>query len=174
MNSHKPSEAEEEATMNETNEDLLKAYLQNVASLLIDIESWSVRHGLSITREPLEISEEDYGTYQAEKMTLTEDGRTIAEIVPIGCSIVGSYGRVDLIGMINREVISYMKKGGPYITQSELVDGVMTDVRKKYFYRGINETGWYWIESTRLGRAKQFDEALFFDLLAAVSDYERA
>ena len=88
--------------------------------------------------------------------------------------MIGSYGRVDITGLLDREVISYLKEGGPFMTQSELIDGVMMEVRKKYFYRDINEAGWYWIESTRLGRAKKFDEALFFDLLASVSDYERA
>lgn len=160
--------------MNETNENLLKEYLQNVSVLFASIENWSVKRGLEANTTTLEINEEEYGTYKIEKLILTDAGHSIAEIIPIGCSIVGSYGRVDLVGLMNREVISYLKKGGPYITQSELIDGVTKEVHKKYFYRDINDTGWYWIESTRLGRAKKFDEALFFDLLASVSDYERA
>lgn len=160
--------------MNETSENLLKEYLHNVGVLFANIESWIVKRGLEVNPITMEISEEGYGTYKIEKCIITDAGRNIAEIIPIGCSIVGSYGRVDLVGLMNREVISYLKKGGPYITQSELIGGVMKEVRKKYFYRDINETGWYWIESTRLGRAKKFDEALFFDLLASVSDYERA
>ena len=160
--------------MNETNKNQLNEYLQNVRALLANIEKWSVKRGLEVNTAILENNEEEYGTYKIEKLILTDEGRSIAEIIPIGCSIVGSYGRVDLVGLMSREVISYLKKGGPYITQSELIDGVMKEVRKKYFYRDINETGWYWIESTRLGRAKKFDEPLFFDLLASVSDYERA
>lgn len=160
--------------MNETNENQLKEYLQNVSVLFANIENWSVKRGLEINRSILEISEEEYGTYKIEKLILTDVGRSIAEIIPIGCSMIGSYGRVDIVGLLDREVISYLKKDGPYITQSELIDGVLKEVRKKYFYRDINETDWYWIESTRLGRAKKFDEALFFDLLASVSDYERA
>lgn len=160
--------------MNETNENQLKEYLQNVSVLFANIENWSVKRGLEINRSILEISEEEYGTYKIEKLILTDAGRSIAEIIPIGCSMIGSYGRVDITGLLDREVISYLKEGGPFMTQSELIDGVMMEVRKKYFYRDINEAGWYWIESTRLGRAKKFDEALFFDLLASVSDYERA
>jgi hypothetical protein len=164
----------QETVMNETSETQLKEYLQNVSVLSADIENWSAKRGLDVKRATLEINEEEYGTYKIEKLILTDASRSIAEIIPIGCSIVGSYGRVDLVGLLDREVISYLKKDGPYITQSELIDGVLKEVRKKYFYRDINETGWYWIESTRLGRAKKFDEALFFDLLASVSDYERA
>lgn len=160
--------------MNETNENQLKEYLQNVSVLFANIKNWSVKRGLEVNTTTLEISEEEYGTYKIEKLILTDGVNNIAEAIPIGRSILGSEGRVDLVGLLDREVISYMKQGGPFMTHTELIDGMMKEVRKTYFYRGINETGWYWIESTRLGRAKKFDEALFFDLLASVSDYERA
>lgn len=160
--------------MNVASATQLKDYLQNVIVLFANIETWSVNRSLKVTRSLLEINEEECGTYTIEKLILTNSGRAVADIIPIGCSIVGSYGRVDLVGQRSREVISYLRKGGPCITQSELIDGVMQEVRKKYFYKDINESGWYWIESTRLGRAKKIDEALFFDLLASVSDYEHA
>jgi hypothetical protein len=160
--------------MNEANATQLKEYLQNVTDLFANIEIWSVKRGLKVNRSILEISEEEYGAYTIKKLILTNAASNVADIIPIGCSIVGSYGRVDLVGQRSREVISYLRKGGPCITQSELIDGVMQEVRKKYFYKDINESGWYWIESTRLGRAKKINEVLFFDLLASVSDYEHA
>lgn len=160
--------------MNETNENQLKEYLKNVNALFVKIENWSVKRGLEVNRSRMEISEEEYGTYKIEKLILTDAGCTIAEIVPVGCSIVGFAGRVDIAGPLDSEALVYTRNGGPYITQSEEIEGKLVQTRKTYFYRSIKDTGWYWIESTRIGRAKKFDEALFFDLLAAVSNYARA
>jgi hypothetical protein len=87
--------------MNETSENLLKEYLKNVNTLFANIENWSVKRGLEVNRSILEISEEEYGTYETEKLILTDAGRTVAEIVPIGCSIVGFAGRMDIAGLLN-------------------------------------------------------------------------
>jgi hypothetical protein len=109
--------------MNETNENPLKEYLQNVGVLFANIENWSVKRRLEVNRSILEISEEEYGTYKIEKLILTDAGRTVAEIVPVGCSIVGFAGRVDIAGLLGSEVLVYTGNGGPYITQSEEIEG---------------------------------------------------
>ena len=74
--------------MNEASATQLKDYLQNVTVLFANIEIWSVNRGLKVNRSILEISEEEYGTYTIEKLILTNAARNVADIIPIGCSIV--------------------------------------------------------------------------------------
>ncbi|SMF96306.1 hypothetical protein SAMN02949497_3700 [Methylomagnum ishizawai] len=147
-------------------------FLHKVGQLFMDIEVWSRAAQIDPVRSGIAITEEACGTYPAEKIVLrTPQGGVIAEIVPVGAWVLGAEGRVDIKGAYDSASIVYLGQGGPkaVITKS---DGQHESTRTVYFYKGIDEAGWYWIDG-RLSKGYRFDQELFFDLLSEVADYER-
>jgi hypothetical protein len=147
-------------------------FLASVQSLFAEIEPWASAKGLHVKRDSVQLNEEAYGAYQADTLQiLTETGQKIAEFVPIGASIIGAKGRVDLVGTIDSVILADWDKGGPSI-MTAIDDGATKHSNTVKVYRNVGDAGWYWVESRKLARAHRFDERLFFDLLPSVSDYE--
>jgi hypothetical protein len=162
----------EEALMKSTEHNAPIDFLNRLAHLFSDIEAWVKRRNLRVACSKLTLNEEAYGAYEVEKLSILEtDGRRVGEMLPVGASVIGAMGRVDLIGPLAREILVYLDKGGPCITKSTM-DGNHRETHTVPLYRGVDVAGWYWIESRKLSRARKLDEALFLDLLAEVSDYE--
>jgi len=148
-------------------------FLQSVDSLYKEVEKWCAAKGLKLTRHSLELNEEAYAPYTTEKLSiLGGDTKKIAELVPKGASIIGAKGRIDLIGNIDSAILVDWDRGGPSITTT-IDDGASKHTKTVPVYRNVGEAGWYWVESRKLARAHRLDEALFFDLLSSVSDYEQ-
>lgn len=60
------------------------------------------KRGLATERYSVELHENDYGRYSALALRLsTQDGVPIANLIPVGASIIGAKGRVDLEGTID-------------------------------------------------------------------------
>lgn len=153
----------------------LRLFLEKVDKLLFEMESWCASESLVTQRSPVSILEEDFGNYQTEQLKIsTSSGSHVANIVPIGASILGANGRVDMEGLYDRIILVDLNAGGPGITTTTVVDGgERTQTQMRPFYKGIDEPGWYWIESRVSSRGHKLDRELFLDLLAEVSDYER-
>lgn len=148
------------------------AYLTRVATLFADVAQWVATKGWYTERDTVELNEEEYGQYLVDTLRLiSPEGKKIAEMVPVGASIIGARGRIDLVGTIDQEILVDWDKGGPRFINTITVDDHI-ETQPTYLYRGVNEAGWYWVESRKLARAHKLDERLFFDLLLAVSDHD--
>jgi len=130
------------------------------------------KRGLATERYTLELHENDYGRYRALALRLaTQDGVPIANLIPVGASIIGAKGRVDLEGTIDQAILVDWDKGGPAM-RSTIAGGADGSSMAHPIYRGVDEAGWYWVESRKLSRAHKLDEHLFFELLFLVSEHD--
>lgn len=158
--------------MNEQRRKILDGFLKNTDKLYDNINSWIGTHGLTALPEKIEVTEEASGKYSANKLTIQDEKKQIiASIVPIGAWVIGANGRVDLIGKFDKLIIVNLEKGGLSLSTTMTV-GDHQETSTRHFYKGIKEAGWYWIEDTRLGKARLLDKDLFLELLSEVSDYE--
>jgi hypothetical protein len=158
--------------MNERSQVVPEHFRTSLARLLADIETWARHQELEVSRCQVTLNEEVYGQYEADKLCLHDSsGKIIAEVVPVAASVIGAKGRVDMVGALDQVILVDLDAGGPAITTTVVVNG-QRESRTKPLYRGIQDAGWYWIESHKLSRGRKLDEALFFDLLAEVSDHE--
>lgn len=147
-------------------------FLDSLTALYGQIERWAKTKGLHTQRGQVDLNEEAYGAYQAETLRLlTPAGKRIAELLPVGASIIGAKGRVDLHGTLDHATLVDWDAGGPSFNTSVIVDG-HEETQNRSLYRGVGEAGWYWVESRKLARAHKLDEKLFFDLLLAVADHD--
>jgi hypothetical protein len=104
----------------------LDQYLARIQALLTDCEKWSTGLGLKVTHGETAINEERHGQYQAPTLILDDShGKNVAEILPFGASILGAWGRVDVVGEYGkREKIIYLSAGGPTMaTRIQVGDG---------------------------------------------------
>jgi len=148
------------------------AYLHRVDDLLTQIEGWSSDKGLITQRYLIDLNEEAYGAYRAEGLRLsTAEGEQLGALIPVGASIIGAEGRVDFEGTIDQAILVDWDVGGPVFETTIKVGNDIKTTRQSV-YRGVNEAGWYWVESRQLSRAHKLDERLFLDLLLLVSDYD--
>jgi hypothetical protein len=149
----------------------LQSYLSKVKQLLADVQNWVEGSGLDLIRSEATISEEEFGTYTVPVLSLSHSGKRVAQVAPVGASVIGANGRVELRGTLETAAILDFNKGGPSMTTTISI-GENTETKTNYFFRGIDEAGWYWIDRiTR--KARMMNAELFFDLLVEVSDYER-
>jgi len=147
-------------------------FLASIQELFTEIESWATAKGLRCKRGSVTINEQDNGTYQAVTLQiLTDKDEKIAEFVPVGASIIGAKGRVDFVGTIDSVILANWDKGGPSIITATR-EGNVKESKTQPLYKGIEEAGWYWVESRKLSRAHKFDQRLFYELLRGVSDYD--
>lgn len=148
------------------------AYLERVDELLSLIKHWSHARGLIAARYPVQLSEEEYGSYTADGLHLsTTNGDRLGSLIPVGASIIGAKGRVDFQGTVDQAILVDWEAGGPVIESHITAPGSPVSTTRS-IYRGVDEAGWYWVESRRLARAHKLDERLFWDLLFLVSDYD--
>jgi len=158
--------------MNEQRAIILERFLKSIDTLYDNISSWLSPYGSSTLQEEIEIIEEASGTYKANKLTIQDEKKeTIASIMPVGAWVIGANGRVDLIGKLDKVIIVNLEKGGPTLSTTVKV-GDHQETATRQFYKGIKESGWYWIEDKRRGKAHLLDKELFLELLSEVSDYE--
>ncbi|GAB6048151.1 hypothetical protein JCM19379_19790 [Methyloparacoccus murrellii] len=147
-------------------------YLGRLAALVNDIEQWSRAKGLITRRYTTELDEEAYGQYQAEGLQLLlGDGRLLATLVPVGASIIAAKGRVDLEGTVDRAILVDWDQGGP-VFETAIQVGDTLQTHTQAIYKGVDEPGWYWVESRALSRAHKLNERLFLELLFLVSDHD--
>ena len=150
-----------------------KEYISKIEQLYSEIEKWIEQKSFVAQKGEVEINEEVPGRYKAPALSIQDqEGEQIAELRPVGAWIIGAEGRVDIVGLLDRNSLVYMKPGGPHISTSVTVAQEKTRKQQsKPLFKGVEQAGWYWIESKRRGRACLLTEQLFLDLLSEVSDY---
>ncbi|MGZ8175674.1 MULTISPECIES: hypothetical protein [Methylobacter] len=159
--------------MNSVIQEYPSSFLASLGTVFSSIEKWATSAGLKIVKSEISITEEACGTYSAPKLSiLNSSGTELAEVIPVGASILGANGRIDIKGTYDKVIIVDLNIGGPSMTTTVTV-GDHKETHTKHFYRGIDEAGWYWIESKISGKGHKLTSELFFELLAEVSDYER-
>ncbi len=83
-------------------------YIKDVATLFERISSYLKSYiendSIRISYDDVEISEEKIGTYRIARMRL-EIGRQLVVLEPVGTLLIGSRGRVDVIGSSGRTPI---------------------------------------------------------------------
>jgi hypothetical protein len=76
-----------------------KEFLKSIQALFNEIEPWAIAKNLLIKHNYVTLNEEKYGIYEAETIQVfTITNEKIAELLPVGASIIGAKGRVDLVG----------------------------------------------------------------------------
>jgi hypothetical protein len=148
-------------------------FLKQVETLFSEIKQWATNADLTVSSVEITIEEEAFGSYSTSKLLIkNKQGREIAQIIPIGASILGANGRIDIKGLYDSEIIVALNKDGPkMVTTIRDDNGNETGTKTKYFYKGIDEDGWYWIENKR-DKGYRLNAQLFFELLSEISDYE--
>src|SRR5690349_24472572 len=102
--------------MNKQNSTQAMNYTEQVRNFIRQVERWLDPIGLKGSEGSVELNEEDIGRYQAMQLEITDrDDKLIASLVPMGASIIGADGRIDLVGPLDREVILYLTGGGPQV-----------------------------------------------------------
>lgn len=146
-------------------------FLTHVNNLLSSMESWAMAEGLKVSKSEVELNEEVYGRYLAPKITILHpDGSMLAEITPIGASVLGANGRVDMQGYADKVILLDLDAGGPVRHPKHLAGSPEPQTRP--LFRGIGSAGWYWIENRVSSKGHKLGREVFFDLLAEVADYE--
>lgn len=151
----------------------LDEFIARVNTLYSEVGSWLENEPFSTRKETIEINEKLAGKYEIESLTISDnEGILIAELRPIGAWIIAAEGRVDIIGKSDNENLVYIVSDGPHVTMQEKTENQKIQRSSRPIFKGIEGSGWYWIESKRLGRARLLDKNLFIDLMSVVSDYE--
>ena len=151
-----------------------KEYISRVKKLYSRIEEWLQGKSLSARRGQSEVNEEAPGRYTVPTLTiLDEKGKEIAELQPVGAWVIGAEGRVDIVGVLDRDTLVYMETGGPQVSTraSVTTTGQKIGEQSRPLFKGVERAGWYWIEDKRRGRAHLLNGRLFMDLVSEVSDY---
>lgn len=151
----------------------IKHLRADLAQLFSSVRKWLRATPISITSRDVELNEELVGRYEAPMLSLTIAGGHVAELRPIGLSIVGAKGRVDMVGALDSVSLLSLSPGAAITWTVATADRVL-DRAARPLFEGVDKAGWYWIEDVQTGRAREIDESLFLELLARVSDYEVA
>jgi hypothetical protein len=162
-----------ELAMTADGESRVREYLAAVESLYVDVERWVA--GFAVVERRTTTLNEQAGRYDAVSLSIhprSAEQTAAVELRPIGASIIGARGRVDLIGRLGSRTFVYLPKGGPTFHSSVSSEGKVLESRATPVLRGVDRDGWYWIEDARRGRALPVEETLFLELLIVVSAIE--
>lgn len=118
------------------------------------------------------IEESGHDPYPTNQLLIYNGSDLIATLNPVGFRIISAVGRVDIIGKYSKEPIVYLLQGGPSIT-SEIKAGDFKEQSHRFYFKGVEKDGWYWVGNPTIKRAYPFNEQMFFDLLDGVSDYAK-
>jgi hypothetical protein len=147
-------------------------YISRLNALYSEVVEWIKDADLKVSHGQTEIREEIPGSYDAPTLTITDEkGNKVADLLPVGAWVIGAEGRVDLVGLMDRDSLVYLREGGPHIKTTESVETGDAGEWSRPLFRGVDRPGWYWIEDKRLGRARPVTRQMFLDLLAEVSDH---
>ena len=158
--------------MKSTQKKVLTEFTSRLETLYAEVTLWIADRSLKVVSSVVELHEEILGRYEVASLSLIkDDGKQIGIMTPVGASVIGASGRVDLVGAVDREILVFLDKGGPTISRTVQVEEQI-ETQTVPLYRGVSGEGWYWIENRKPSRARLLDKTLFLDLLDEVSDYE--
>lgn len=135
------------------------------------LDSWIESGQIRIDFRPLSLNEEYVGDYTVQQMLITVGTKTI-RLEPIGTFLIGSKGRVDVIGPVLRAqlmlVDSRVKRASEMVRVSIAVNGepVLTSGQAP------NKPDWVWRLVTRPPerRIEELSKEVFFALLVEIGN----
>jgi len=150
-------------------------WIARIDNLFIEIEQWlePLRDDVVVVREYLEVEEEYLGKYNVEKMIISV-GEEKVELLPFGTIVIGSYGRVDLVGdngmimlvLLDREIFPesrisfYSPKFGTEIFDENTID---------HFGYLPENSGWFVFDKNSINKEYlPFNEESFASSLKSV------
>lgn len=143
--------------MDESAQSKLNEYRQAVKALYQRVSDWVKDGSLIPAEKEICLDEEAVGPYKISELSLSPaNGKPIARLRPAGAWVVAAKGLVELVGDLDKIPLIY---ADPESTPPQI-------------FKGIERSGWYWVEDKRRGKAHLLDKSIFTDLLAEVSDYE--
>jgi hypothetical protein len=146
----------------------VSVYLERLNTFLGQARAWCAARNLVLAETTVDLDEEGLPRYQARGLRIsTADGKVLASLTPVGASIIGAQGRVDLVGRMATHALLYQTEKG-LVVSVRANDGSGSS---KPMWSGINGDGWYWIEAV-VRKARRIDESLFIDLLSDASDHD--
>jgi hypothetical protein len=119
-----------------------KEWLSALDKLFLKIRSWLAEaekeNLIKVSIEQVNHIEESLGTLQVPRLTLTVDHKTIT-LKPIGATIIGADGRVDLVTTKGTYMFLYLAEQSKWVHGSgtkpsefhELTEKVFTDLLKR-------------------------------------------
>ncbi len=119
-----------------------KEWLDAVEGLLRQIRSWLAEAQreklIKIHPDKIKITEENLGTYTAPCLVLTAAGKSVT-VKPIGSTIIGADGRVDMESVNGSYMFLYLADKGKWVYGlgrqpaefPRLTEGLFTDLLKR-------------------------------------------
>ena len=119
-------------------------WLRELEKLFVSMEDHlrPFAHEIEFERNPIQLKEDDLGTYDAEELTLTI-GHDKIVAKPVGTRLIGARGRVDLSGPRTTLKIVLLGDGKPTETKRAETDGVAEDSSYFRVSGKVEEAGWY-------------------------------
>lgn len=150
------------------NEKILK-YNEMLQSLYENVIGWLKEADIPCSHlfENQTLSEAQLGSYVANKFIIKRNSDILAKFIPVGILIIGSEGRVDLVGKSGKEILVYFSEGGPEMTTGMAV-GDRAEERTEKIY-GQKREGWHWIDDRIIGKQPEFTKDIFLALLERIN-----
>ncbi|MYE02369.1 MAG: hypothetical protein F4Y03_14075 [Alphaproteobacteria bacterium] len=125
---------------------------------------------IKLCREKIELTENNLGTYEAYKLIISiGDERISAK--PVGRSVIGARGRVDLLGSRGVLRIVYLDKDGPVFKTRVVIDGETEEESVRPMVPGdVSEEGWYIATLPPNSRVTILNKTSFRDAIMAITD----
>jgi hypothetical protein len=127
---------------------------------------------IQIESQPIDLYEENIGAYSAKQLTV-KIGRKRVLFRPVGTLLIGSKGRVDVIGPRGTSVPmllidSKARKASDLIRVQVGVDGKLPEVPK----RGPGEVSWEWKMITRPPERRfiELNPETFYEMILEVAN----
>ncbi len=143
----------------------VQTYLQRVDQLYVDVRDWmkGLEPDAQFTETVIDIAEEATGAYKAKSLDIARKGKPALRLIPRGRYMVGAEGRVDVRSRLGREILVWVRSGGPALGFRTSADGgdAPEELSGRAMFPGIAQ-GWAWADEDH--RALQhLDLAVFRD-----------
>jgi hypothetical protein len=130
----------------------VNTYLLRVAELYADVRTWmaSLEPSSQFSEIDVELNEEVTGSYKAKTLEVTRTGRPSIQLVPRGRYMIGAEGRVDVQSHLGREVLVWVRAGGPAVGFQFSSGGgrAPEELLGRQMFPGVAE-GWAWSDEDR-------------------------
>ena len=146
-------------------ESNLQTYLHRVDELYSDVRKWitAIEPDAQFSEPEIDLAEEATGAYKARILEIIRPGRPALQVIPRGRYMVGAEGRVDVRSRLGRELLVWVRAGGPAVgfRVSLGSGGVPEELSGHAMFPGVAE-GWAWADEDR-GKLIHLDLAVFRD-----------
>ena len=151
------------------------AWLDELEKLHSDMENYLKKYlkagSITVQRDEITVTEPTADSYVAKQLTFyigTE--KVVAR--PIGTLVVGTYGRVDLIGRTGSIKIVLLEKGGPALNIKTSISGQTVETNSKSLLHKsiVDKKGWYFVSSPPRITATAFDKESFEEAIMELAD----